>query len=120
MFTSKKRPALNPMDTAVIKMHSDLVSYALVLERAVKTVIVCANVINLYPDGPDRDEAKKTYAESQRSLLGIVGEYDAKRRGLMDYRQKNALYLVETKRYVILPTSHEVVQRAYANLYFPN
>lgn len=46
------------------------------LERCVEKVIICNGVIDLYPEGTDKETAKENAENAKRLLLCVMGRYD--------------------------------------------
>lgn len=87
------------------------------LADAVCAVIIKRDVLDLYPEGPDKEQAKEDLAKTQRSLICHVGAYDARRQETIEYYKKNyealSLYPSPESRW----TSHDVVEWAYKYKY---
>ena len=88
------------------------------LRETVPNVIVKLKVIDLYPDGPDKDKAQADCAQAKYSLLCAIGRYDG---AISDYKR----HLINTKderkttaKWVCnYSTSHEIIELAYQNFY---
>lgn len=86
------------------------------LEERVEEVIICNGVIDLYPEGADKEAAKKKAEKAKELLLCAIGRYD----GIVN--QYNDA-LVSTGRNTTLdympiyPNSHALIEDYYKNFY---
>ena len=86
------------------------------LEQCVEKVIICNGVIDLYPEGADKEVAKKKAEKAKELLLCAIGRYD----GIVN--QYNDA-LVSTGRNTTLdympiyPNSHALIEDYYKNFY---
>lgn len=77
-----------------------------------KQVITRLGVINLYPDGADREKAVSDAEEAKRTLIADIGEYDTARMEYNNYIKKYAEKFDSPKR-EWTTTSHEIIEWAY-------
>lgn len=87
------------------------------LEKRVEKVIICNGVIDLYPEGADKEAAKRDAEKAKELLLCAIGRYD----GIVN--QYNAA-LTRTCRnttlaYMPIPpgSSHALVEDYYKKFY---
>lgn len=118
MFSKKKDIHIN-----IYEAHADERLYGLRAERdrlAAKTreVITRKAVIDLYPDGSDRNAAIKECEAAKHSLLCAIGAYDTSRMEYNDYIKQNAERFNSPRR-LWTTTSHDIIAIAYEN-YFKN
>lgn len=118
MFFKKKDSHVN-----IYEAHADERLYDLWAERdrlVAKTceVITRKAVIDIYPDGADRDAAIKECEKAKRSLLCAIGAYDTSRMEYNDYITKNAERFDNPRR-PWTTTSHDFIAFAYRT-YFKN
>ena len=79
------------LDQMIEECQNRITSAQSRLEDSVIDVITKVNVVALYPDGPDKEKAKKTADQAQQSLLCAIAHYDSQ--------------LVEFKRLLKQPNS---------------
>lgn len=118
MFFKKKDSYIN-----IYEAHADERLYDLWAKRDKLTaqtheVITRKSVIDLYPDGADRDAAIKECEKAKRSLLCAIGAYDISCMEYNDYITKNAEQLDNPRR-PWTATSHDFIALAY-RAYFRN
>lgn len=90
------------------------------LRERVEKVIVCKDVIELYPEGPDKNKAIKDLEQAKYSLLCAIGHYDS---ALSEY--KNYLIATQDKRVTTVyynahswSTSHQIIENQYKHFVF--
>ena len=80
MFLKKhSQPEWTPADRQRERLLLDYFAAETNLEEKAKAVIVRKGVIDLYPDGPDKDRAIKDFEAAQHSLLCAIGTVDGLR-----------------------------------------
>lgn len=82
------------------------------LTAKAKQVITRLGVINLYPDGADREKAVSDAEEAKRALIAAIGAYDTARMEYNNYIKKYAEKFDSPKRERTI-TSHEIIECAY-------
>lgn len=91
---------------------------ASLLSRA-SDVIIKSGVVNIYPDGPDKERAKEEAETAKFALLCSVAAYDSALAEIRGFYTRNADKLSQTKG--IYPnnllTSHAVIELAYKQFY---
>lgn len=122
LFNKKKN--LANMDTALdqrikeIECERAATSYS-ILERA-KRVIICNGAIDLYPEGADKEAAKKEAEKAKELLICAIGHYDDLRRQYLEAiksegeRRTTVLYCCNP------PKSHFWVEKAYEEFWKKN
>lgn len=86
------------------------------LERCVEKVIICNGVIDLYPEGTDKETAKENAEKAKRHLLCAIGRYDDIV-NLYNDALRN-IHRNTTLSYMpIPPNSHELIEIYYKNFY---
>ena len=80
MFLKKhSQPEWTPADRQRERLLLDYFAAETNLEERAKAAIVRKGVIDLYPDGPDKDRAIKDFEAAQHSLLCAIGTVDGLR-----------------------------------------
>lgn len=118
MFFKKKDSHIN-----IYEAHADELLYDLWVKRdklttQTREVITRKSVIDLYPDGADRNAAIKECEKAKRSLLCAISAYDTSRIEYNDYITKNAERFNNPRRPWTV-TSHDFIALAY-RAYFQN
>lgn len=99
MFFKKKDSHIN-----IYEAHADELLYDLWAKRdkltaQTREVITRKSVIDLYPDGADRNAAIKECEKAKRSLLCAISAYDTSR---IEYND----YITKTPNGLIIPVGH--------------
>lgn len=116
MFGKKKTIVADTANDLVVKqITNELAEAHGLINEKVKTVILRIGVIELYPEGADKEAAKRDAEKAKQSLLSAVAIYDEaacrynqaiakdNRKTTLDYRSKSL-------------TSHEIIEKAYEYL----
>lgn len=86
MFLKKhSQPEWTPADRQRERLLLDYFAAETNLEEKAKVAIVRKGVIDLYPDGPDKDRAIKDFEAAQHSLLCAIGTVDGLRNDMRSY-----------------------------------
>lgn len=86
MFLKKhSQPEWTPADRQRERLLLDYFAAETNLEEKAKAAIVRKGVIDLYPDGPDKDRAIKDFEAAQHSLLCAIGTVDGLRNDMRSY-----------------------------------
>lgn len=88
------------------------------LKEATKAVIIKKNVIELYPDGADKNIAIASFKSAQVELLCAIGHYDSTRVDAQEYYQehdKSDFYKDWSK--IHLPNSHSLIEETYGDFF---
>ena len=80
-----------------------------------EAVIRKKGVIDLYPEGADKNIAIKDCETAQYNLICAIGHYDARVQELQEYYSKNSEYLSNYSSKSC--TSHEIIEIVYANFF---
>lgn len=111
MFGKKEKP-LNSYENRVDDLIYEVWEARDRLTAKVKQVITRLGVINLYPDGADREKAVSDAEEAKHALIADIGEYDTARMEYNNYIKKYAEKFDSPKR-EWTTTSHEIIEWAY-------
>lgn len=87
------------------------------LAECAELVIVRHGVVNLYPDGPDKERAEIDLAKAKHSLLCAIGTSDDVRAELMRYIDAHYEEFVTTADYVTPYTSHEIIEKTWRSFF---
>ena len=89
------------------------------LGKATEATIIKKNVIELYPDGADKNVAIASFKSAQIELICAIGHYDSMRADSRDYYQnhdKNDFYkdwsVIDS-----LKNSHTLIEEVYENFF---
>lgn len=111
MFGKKKKP-FNPYENRVDDLIHEVWEERDRLTAKAKQVITRLGVINLYPDGADREKAVSDAEEAKHALIVAIGAYDTARMEYNNYIKKYAEKFDSHKR-EWTTTSHEIIEWAY-------
>ena len=119
MFFKKKRPINQDttLDKKIKTLNDERLSTAYSIRERAKRVIICNGAIDLYPEGADKEAAKKVAENAKHLLLCSIGHYDDLRRQYLNAfaekgeRNTTIHWTKECKR------SHEWVEMAYEEFY---
>jgi len=118
LFKKKStKPTSTFQDKKLYELQEDrLTAYRRLQERAEK-VIICNGAIDLYPEGADKEKAKRDAEKAKYSLLCAIGVYD----DLVNQYQRafDEPYERVTTTYYgrECATSHEIIEKTYKNFY---
>ena len=122
LFSKKKN--LANVDTALDKRIKEIegdrarASFS-ILERA-KRVIICNGAIDLYPEGADKEAAKKEAENAKELLLCAIGHYDDLRRQYLEAIEDKGERRTTVRYSCNPPKSHFWVEKAYEEFYKKN
>lgn len=85
----RKKKEFNPYNLKITEKLEEVRSAKFTLENCVNKVITKKGVIDLYPEGLDKEVAKKDFENAQYSFLCAIGNYDAKLQELENYEKEN-------------------------------
>lgn len=117
MFGKKKTNDITMDDKRIIEITKKIEDEAQHLCAAVEKVIIVTGIINLYPDGPDKDAAVKKAEAAKHSLLCRIGAYDellAECNSKLPNLKNRCFTVGLTTNYC---SSHELIEIAYRNFY---
>lgn len=89
------------------------------LKEATEAIIIKKNVIELYPDGADKNAAITSFKSAQIELICAIEHYDSTRADSQDYYQehdKNDFYKNWSALHS-LKTSHAIIEEIYENFF---
>ena len=99
-------------------LHIELLEKQSWLEKCTKRVIVKNGVINLYPEGADKEAAKNESEKAKKTLLAAIGSYDGIRIDILRYIKEHTDSFVTTTEWPLdYITSHEIIERTYARFF---
>lgn len=119
MLKKKKVENVNIYDNHYSELYVDFLRAKNILQECAIDVIIKTNVINLYPEGPDKIAAEKDAEEAKRLLLCAIGNYDCRLQEAKDY-WKNNFDKLESQVYNNpnrAGTSHFWIERAYKEFF---
>ena len=111
MFVKKEKP-FNPYENHVDDFIHKVCEAHDRLTAKTKQVITRLGVIDLYPDGADREKAVSDAEEAKHALIVAIGAYDTARMEYNNYIKKYAEKFDSPKR-EWTTTSHEIIEWAY-------
>lgn len=123
MFFKKKIiEEQNPYDKFYHEKWIEALNARESLSRCATDVIIKNGVIDLYPDGADKEFARLALKNTKYSLLCAIGEYDSALAQLEGYYTVNCDKLEQyaTTAPTTFPNSHEVIEGAYKDFYKKN
>lgn len=116
MFGKKKNEITDTAyDLLVKRLVRELDKAHSEINKRVEKVICRIGVIELYPEGADKEKAKVDAEKSRESLLSSIATYDDLAR-----QYNEALNKTDRKTtlcYGKVLTSHEIVEKAYKYIY---
>ena len=83
------------------------------LAARVSDIIIKKNVIDLYPEGADKNRAIEDFRYSQTSLLFYIANYDDIYSKLMNFEFSKCAYYTSDKIQFAKITSHSIIESAY-------
>ena len=111
MFLKKhSQPEWTPADRQRERLLLDYFAAETNLEEKAKAAIVRKGVIDLYPDGPDKDRAIKDFEAAQHSLLCAIGTVDGLRNDMRSYIARWAVPSVNI-------SSHTIIEKVYRDFF---
>ena len=121
MFKKKKKIEVlqdSFYDRNVRIKWGELLRLAEQLNDQVKIVLIQKEVIELYPDGSDKDKAIKDFQQSQLSMIATIGSYDSCRDDFQRYITECRPLLVTTNAWADnVSSSHDIVEGTYLAFY---
>lgn len=121
MFLKKHRnPKLTLADRQRERMLIEYIAAETNLKERAKAAIVRKGVIDLYPDGSDKDRAIKDFEAAQHSLLCAIGTVDGLRNDMGSYIAAHEKDFVGTARWVVPSaniSSHTIIEKVYRDFF---
>jgi len=105
----KKKKTFSLYESAFESKVFDLYYAKDCLEAAVQQVAARKVVIDFYPEGPDKETARKELADSQHSLICRLGRYESLRAEVLKYYQDNYKKLSHCESPSRFSEGHDVV-----------
>lgn len=103
-------------DVFLLKIQDEIHEAKFTLEAAARKVIICIGVVDLYPEGADKDLARQDAEKAKLSLRAAIGVYD---RLVSDYQSQLRTYPKEERTitcnwtYSRFDNSHKIVEEFY-------
>ena len=111
MLGKKKKP-FNPYENHVDDFIHKVCEAHDRLTAEAKQVITRLGVIDLYPDGADREKAVSDAEEAKHALIAAIGEYDTARMEYNNYIKKYA-EMFDSPKKEWTTTSHKIIEWIY-------
>ena len=117
MFGKRKDEVFDTVyDLAVKRLANEVSEAAYRISERVEKVIVRIGVIELYPEGADKERAKRDAETSRQSLINAVAIYDdLANQYEKAIAQNDRQTTLQYKRKLL--TSHELIEKAYERNY---
>lgn len=116
-FLKKETEQETYEDKQLIKLLHECYKEMDKLEDQVLQTIIANNVVELYPDGADKNKAIKDSEHKKRMLLCCVATYDLKRTNYINYFEKTRDKRVITKNYIRdFVESHKIIEQFYKKI----
>jgi hypothetical protein len=123
MLFNRKKSNLNTdttLDKKIKELNNERLAAAFTIRERAKTVIICNGAIDLYPEGADKEAAKREAERVKNLLLCSIGHYDDLRRQYLEALAENGernTTIYWTKE---CKTSHEWIEKAYEEFWKKN
>lgn len=122
LFSKKKN--LANVDTALDKrikeIENDRIRTSVSIFERSKKVIICNGAIDIYPEGADKEAAKKEAEKAKESLLCAIGHYDDLRRQYLEAIEDKGERRTTVHYCCNPPKSHFWVEKAYEEFWKKN
>ena len=110
----KKKKDLNtPADLQLKKLYYPLIDLQDEFDLTVRKVITKKEVIEIYPDGADKDKAIKDYKFEQQHFIALIGKYDDLKNQIDNFIKNNKEERKITAHWDMPETSHERIEQIY-------
>lgn len=113
MFKKKKKNADTSADFQLKELYYPFIDLRDEFYSTIRKVIVKEEIIKIYPDGADKDQAIKDYHFEQQHLLALIGKYDDLRDQISNFIKNNKEERYTTAHWEIPRTSHETIETIY-------
>ena len=123
MLFGKKKSNLNTdtaLDKKIKELDNERLETAFAIRERAKKVIVCNGAIDLYPEGADKEAAKREAERAKNLLLCSIGHYDDLRRQYLEAFAENGERNTTVYWTRECKTSHEWVEMAYEEFWKKN
>ena len=116
-FKKKNEPQESWADRQYRPLYDEMFTARRRLDECVDAVIIKSGVVDLYPEGPDKEAAKKTAEAARHSLLCAIGYFDGRRRDLREFYDKHKGDLVVLAHWDAYrwKDSHTYIEYEYEN-----
>lgn len=113
MFKKKTKNTDTSADLQLKELYYPFIDLCDEFYSTIREVIVKKEVIEIYPDGADKNKAIKDYHFEQQHLLALIGEYDDLRDQISNFIKKNKEERHTTAHWEIPQTSHATIETIY-------
>lgn len=113
MFKKKKKDLNTPADLQLKILWERHLDVSNNINTSIRNIIVKKGVIEIYPNGADKDKAIKDCEFEQRHLLALIGEYDDLRNQIDNLIKKTREERNTTISWRTPKTSHERIEQIY-------
>lgn len=123
MLFGKKKSNLNTdtaLDKKIKELDNERLTTAFAIRERAKKVIICNGAIDLYPEGADKEAAKREAERVKNLLLCSIGHYDDLRRQYLEALTENGERNTTVYWTRECKTSHEWVEMAYEEFWKKN
>lgn len=123
MLFGKKKSNLNTdtaLDKKIKELNNERLTTAFAIRERAKKVIICNGAVDLYPEGADKEAAKREAERVKKLLLCSIGHYDDLRRQYLEALAENGERNTTVYWTKECKTSHEWVEMAYEEFWKKN
>lgn len=113
MFKNKKKSADTSADFQLKELYYPFIDFRDEFYSTIRKVIIKEEVIKIYPDGADKNQAIKDYHFEQQHLLALIRKYDDLRDQIGNFIKNNKEERHTTAHWEIPQTSHETIEAIY-------
>jgi hypothetical protein len=123
MLLGKKKLPINTdtiLDKKIKELNNERLTTAFAMRERAKKVIICNGTIDLYPEGADKEAAKREAEKAKNLLLCSIGHYDDLRRQYLEALAENGERNTTVYWTKECKTSHEWIEMAYEEFWKKN
>lgn len=120
---NKKENKSNWADEKRKRLFEEIINSSRMLEIKVRKVIIKNGVINIYPDGADKNIALKDLDKEKHLLLCEIGRLDcaiSEYNNFCDRYYKEFISTADWVKTVFGYESHNIIEKAYKDFYLKN
>lgn len=118
IFSKKQKIQDNIYDRRRRELCDELWNCSTILQAKVREAFVANKVVELYPDGPDKEIAKMAAMDSRTALIFAVGAYDGARNDYLNYVSAHANAFLTTVQWSTKwISSHDLIEKTYAEIF---
>ena len=119
LFNKSKRPANQEtaLDKKIQTINNERLATGFSIRERAKKVIICNGAIDLYPEGADKEKAKRDADKAKEILISAVGHYDDLLRQYKEALSEEGERNTTTYWTKEAMTSHEWIEMAYEEFY---